>query len=200
MTGDISVHTVINRNPKSFRWEIVDGELSSVGACENPLEMLTGTITNGILNDCRFELTMPISLKHDRPWVLEWQCAGAWRAGVLSPYSSAPVQGGSSYYLTRTVGGQLCFGTRAGSGYDNFGVDISYLDDQMHTYRLENRIASDGSNMVWLYVDGMEIAPMNNYYVGSNSQNTTSDWVSGTCVPSSSCSIKVFSSVSVSVR
>ena len=48
-----------------------------------------------------------------------------------------------------------------------------------HTYRLTNKIAPDGSNMVYLMVDGRELGPMNNCYNGINDQGTTSDWVSG---------------------
>ena len=175
VTGDIVI--TANRQPMNFAWELNGDELVSTGEAENALSVLAGTVTDGVLNDGRYQLTIPVELAHDRPWVLEWKCTGDWRGAVLV---SDPAQKTTGMrYITRTKGGQLCFGTWTGSQYDNYGVDLSGLDDQTHTYRLENRIASDGSNMVYLTVDGTELGAMNNYFVGSNSQNTTSDWVSG---------------------
>ncbi|MBO5976190.1 MAG: BspA family leucine-rich repeat surface protein, partial [Oscillospiraceae bacterium] len=152
-------------------------ELVSVGNTENALHMLAGTIENNTLDNTIYQLTTPVVLKHDRPWELEWKCSEDWRGVVLS---SGPVQKTEGMcYLSRTNGGQLCFGTWTGTQYDNFGVDLSYLDAQTHTYLLENRISSDGENMACLYVDGVEIGPMNNHYIGSNDQGKSSDWLSG---------------------
>jgi len=177
VTGEITITATVNRQPMHFSWEIVDDELTSVGTSENPLKKLTGEITEGFINDGSYKLATPVILKHDCPWVVEWKCAGDWRASVFSSDPVPKTKGAD--YLSRTKGGQLCFGSWTGTQYDNFGVDISYVDDQIHTYRLENRVAMDGSNMVWLSVDNAEIGPMNNYFVGSNSQSTMSDWISG---------------------
>ena len=176
VTGDIVI--TANRQPMNFAWELNGDELVSTGEAENALSVLAGTVTDGVLNDGRYQLTIPVELAHDRPWVLEWKCTGDWRGTVLV---SDPAQKTTGMrYITRTKGGQLCFGTWTGSQYDNYGVDLSGLDDQTHTYRLENRIASDGSNMVYLTVDGTELGAMNNYYIGgTNNQNKTVDWVSG---------------------
>jgi len=177
VTGDIAVTTAITRAPMNFSWELVDGELISTGEDENPLSMLAGTITDGVINNGRYELTTSVILKHDRPWALEWKCGGDWRGIVLSP--DLPQKAVGRYYLARTVGGQLCFGAWTGKQHDNFGVDISNLDAQPHTCRIENRIAADGSNMAWLYLDGAEMGPMSSYFIGSKAQGTTSDWISG---------------------
>ncbi len=177
VTGDIVISSEIRREPLNFRWEIKDNALVSVGDADNILDVLTGTIANGTLTDIRCELEKTIVLKHNLPWEIEWQCAGDWR-GVMFASTSVQRTVGINY-LCRTKGGQLCFGTWTGTQHDNYGVDLSTLDDQAHTYRLENRIAADGSNMVWLYLDGVEIGPMNNYFIASQDQKTTSDWVSG---------------------
>ena len=177
VTGDIQVETVVKRDPLNFRWEFNDGEPVSVGSAENMLDKLSGTVSNGTVNNGIFRFATPVVLKHDYPWSVAWSCAGDWRGAVLSSHVEAETKGMT--YLSRVNGGQLCFGTYTGARYDNYGIDISYLDSEIHTYRLENRIAGDGSNMVWLYIDGTEIGPMNNYFIGSKAQNTTSDWVSG---------------------
>jgi hypothetical protein len=177
VTGDIHVETVINRTPQNFRWEFRDGILTSIGASENALTKLSGIVANNILNDGIFQLNTPVVLKHDLPWAVEWKCAEDWRGVMLASQKESATK--AVTFLTRTKGGQLCFGTYTGSQYDNYGIDLSDLNADTHTYRLENRIAADGSNMVWLYVDGEEIGPMNNYFIGSNDQNKTSHWVSG---------------------
>ncbi len=177
VTGDIAICTTIQRDPFNFRWEMQEDALISIGDTDNALSKLAGTVTNGVLNNTRYQLATSVVLKHDLPWEVEWQFSGNWRGCV---FTSDPVQNTKGMvYLSRTNGGQLCFGTWTGSQYDNYGVDLSYLDDQVHTYRFVNRIAADGSNMVWVYVDGEEIGPMNHYYIGSKDQGKSSDWISG---------------------
>ena len=177
VTGDIHVETVINRDPQSFRWEFRNDTLTSVGSSDNVLTKLSGTVANNILNDVIFQLNTPVILKHDLPWAVEWKCSEDWRGAVLVTHKESATKGMT--FLSRTKGGQLCFGTYTGSQYDNYGIDISGLNADTHTYRLENRMAADGSNMVCLYVDGEEIGPMNNYFIGSKDQQSTSNWVSG---------------------
>ena len=177
VTGDIVIHATVQRKPMNFRWEVEDDKLESVGDAENALRKLAGTVTDGVLDQTRYQLATAVVLKHDLLWEVEWQCAGDWRGCV---FTSDPAQNTKGMlYLSRTVGGQLSFGTWTGQQYDNYGVDLSRLDDQVHTYRLVNRISADGSNMVWAYVDGEEIGPMNHYYIGSKDQGKTSDWISG---------------------
>ena len=177
ITGDIAINATIQRNPLRFRWELQNNTLISAGDDDNTLTKLAGTISDGMLNNTQYQLTEPVILKHDLPWELEWQFSGNWR-GCL--FSSEPTQSTKGMlYLSRTVGGQLSFGTYTGTQYDNYGVDLSGLDDQVHSYKLVNRIAEDGSNMVWAYVDGEEVGPMNHYYIGSKDQGTTSQWLSG---------------------
>jgi len=177
VTGDISVSAEIRREPMHFAWEMVDGALLSVGSNENPLHPMWVTTPDGWPAEYSYRLEHFVHLRHDLPWSVEWKCEGDWRGTVLAEAYSVQEKGIS--YLSRTKGGQLCFGSWTGSQYDNYGVDISWLDDGVHTYRLENCIAADGSNMVWLFVDELPLGPMNNYFVGSNDQHTTSPWISG---------------------
>ena len=46
-------------------------------------------------------------------------------------------------------------------------------------FRLENRIAEDGTNAVYLLVDGKEIDAMHHYYITGKYQNTTVNWIDG---------------------
>ena len=76
----------------------------------------------------------------------------------------------------------IAFGYWTGSYHNNYGIrpgDYGIDGTAEHVYRLTNKIAADGSNMVYLSVDGKELGAMNNFYNGISDQNTTSDWVSG---------------------
>ena len=90
VTGDVTVETVIQRAPMNFRWEIQADELISAGENENSLRKLAGTVTNGVLGDGRYQLTTPVMLNHDRPWVLEWKCAENWRGLCCPPMPHRP--------------------------------------------------------------------------------------------------------------
>lgn len=69
-----------------------------------------------------------------------------------------------------------------GGQYHNYGVKLGAngIDGTIdHTYKLENRINADGSNMVYLYVDDQEIGPMNHHWVGGTDKKETVDWLNG---------------------
>ena len=86
------------------------------------------------------------------------------------------------YIFKSSVKWIIALGEKTKTGSHNYGIalaDYGIDGSKKHVYRLENRIADDGTNMVYLLVDGKEIGPMNNYYIGTTNQNQTSDWLSG---------------------
>ena len=69
---------------------------------------------------------------------------------------------------------------------NHYGIDFSdvYNAKKEQTFRLENRVNEDGSNMIWISIDGGEAAPMEQHYVTflgdtNKRQEQNSDWVSG---------------------
>ena len=176
VTGDIEITTALRQTSLNFRWEMQENAIVSTGEGENTPTRVTGTVTEGMLQNGHYRLDTPVILRHDYNWELQWQFSGNWR-GIMLASQTAMEPG--ALYLSRTKGGQLCFGTMEGTKYHNYGVDLSTLDAQMHTFRLSNRVAADGSNMVWLSLDGAEAVPMNRFFLGSADQNRTSDWISG---------------------
>lgn len=42
-----------------------------------------------------------------------------------------------------------------------------------------NVINEDGSNMIYLYIDGVEVGPLNKFYTSLVSNNQEVNWVSG---------------------
>ena len=177
------------REPLSFRWETQGDALVSVatdGNTKNDLTMTHGTIVDGVYSRTRFTMSQGIRLRHDLPWAVEWKSAGTWTdntdGALLFAEANTSTAPDTCYFYRRHKNDFFAFGTRTAGNYHNYGVSfvgIGIDTTAEHTYRLENRIAADGSNMIYLYVDGVEVGPMNTYFIGGTNQGKTSNWVGG---------------------
>ncbi len=177
------------REPRSFRWETRGNALVSVtDDCntENTLTMTHGSITDGVYSKARFTMSQGICLRHDLPWCVEWKSSGTWTdttdGALLFAQSNASATVDSCYFYRRHKNEFFAIGTYTGGKYHNYGVAFAGtgIDTTAeHVFRLENRIAADGSNMVWLLVDGVEAGPMNHHWVGGTDQKETVNWVCG---------------------
>lgn len=184
----------------NFRWAGIGEGMTSAETdgffTENALDQELGNGDNGAnIENSYYSLNKPINLYHDRAWTLEFKAKGNWGAGssedpmLLSSCNDSLRLGIT--YLWRNSSDYIALGTRIDgqSGYQNYGVDMSglgLLDSQYYTYRLENQITYDASgnyvsNMVWLYIDDVQIGAMNRHR--DNNVDTdpvsTDDWVSG---------------------
>lgn len=165
-----------------YRWEVIDDQLTSVtdnGAIFNAPSKKDGYISDGTFKSARYFLSRSVVLKHDEPWVLEWKNTGGWSSGALLFSNNARgAYEGNRFLYRRQNNSIIALGEYSNGSYHNYGIELATagIDGTVtHTYALKNRIASDGSNMVYLFVDGTQIGPMNNYFVGGTSQGTTSD-------------------------
>ena len=172
--------------PDVYRWETQSngfGAVSQSGLTVNTPNVLGGSCANGVLSNSRFSLNRDVVLTHDRPWVVEWQAEGNFSGGAMLLAAHERSSAFNAPFLFRYTGSSLlAFGSFDGTQHNNYGVNLGDLGIDAtvsHVYRLTNRIQADGSNMVYLSVDGVELSPMNHYFVGLTSQNTTSDWISG---------------------
>lgn len=172
--------------PNNYRWDTVSDTLtaySEVGHTENNVSALSGSCSNGSYTDTQYQLDRSVILLHDRPWSIEWCSEGAWSGGSLLLSAGYYSQTANAPILYRRQNSTLIsLGYYDGNRFNNYGINLSNhgIDGTVkHTYRLTNRIHEDGSNMVYLFVDGKELGPMNNYHIGGTSQNTTSDWLNG---------------------
>ena len=176
--------------PDNFRWETQNGAFTSVtsnGNTENTATMLSGAISGSTFTDnSYYRLDKTVFLNHDRPWSIQWESEGSWAGSasgaMLFSASNNHNQINAPYLYRRGGSDFIVFGEREGSAHHNYGIKLSDhgIDGTAkHTYLLTNRIAANGSNMVYLFVDGVEIGPMNHYYQGINDQGTTSDWING---------------------
>ena len=167
-----------------YRWESKNDNLTSVTGgnyTENVPTIYNGSVSGSTYTSACFRLDKAVKLMHDRQWSIEWQSEG----NTSSVFLLSAAEGGrnpNAPFLFRYHTNLIFLGAHDGTRHANCGIN---LDDygidgtEKHTYRLSNKVASDGSNMVYLYVDGSQIGPMNNSYNGTTNLNTTSDWLNG---------------------
>ena len=182
ITAEATVH-----KSQNYRWEFDGTDLSCVSG-DNTLTKNSGTTSDGVFNKTSYTLKNEVVLMHDLPWVVEWKCEGTFlntngsSGARIFTSDNVNANYNARYIFKSNTNGIIAMGEKDTKGSHNYGIALAdYGIDwtTLHTYRLENRIADDGSNMVWLLVDGEEIGPMNHYYIGTKDQNTTSDWLSG---------------------
>ncbi len=185
ITGDVVITATaeIDDIPDNYRWQMQDNALVSTGEAENALTKKAGSVTDGVLKNAYYQLEKPVVLRHDRPWVVEWKASGNWSGMLLSANASSSAEGNSYLFKTTTSTGFMGFGERVGSSFENYGIALVSLGIDTtaeHTYRVENRIAADGTNMACLWVDGAEQGALNNFFIGGDSdQKKTVDWLNG---------------------
>ena len=167
--------------PDTFRWETSGDALNYVSGFDytnNALTNWNGTVSGTTYTAIQYDPAFDIKLLHNRPWIIEW--AGSYSAGSMIFGADHNGNTEGAPYLFRS--GILAFGERRDGAHHNYGVklaDVGITYTDRHVYRLANEIAADGTNMVYLYVDGTKIGAMNNYFKGTTAQNTTVDWLNG---------------------
>lgn len=207
---EITIPYSCDHQTADYRWEYDGTNLVSItddGLRENNVkkiqkELQPGTQPEeyedgeGVSTDPYYKLQETVRLQHNLPWVVEFRMSGN-DGGIMMgpttqytsgmPYllkTSKYVTGGDIFQYTETDSETGKESTMIGRSQYGIKYDLSgYLSKSMHTYRLENRIAEDGSNMVYLLIDGKEIGALDTAYlkrVGENVQvNGTSDWFNG---------------------
>ena len=172
-----------NTASANFRWNTSDGALfsSNQNGCEfNYASIIRGTVSGSTITTGQYSLDRTVVLKHSVPWIIQWKSSGTKNALLMS--STKRSGNAENQYLYVRADGLISLGYPSGGSYHNFGLNITdygYSTSDSHIYTLENRIASDGSNMVYLQVDGKELGAMNKYFIGGTAQNTTNSWISG---------------------
>ena len=210
VTGPIHIKAEAVYETRNYRWELEDGGLKScvpdgkdyhVSGEIDTKELVhkKGSYTNGSFSDTQYHLPVPIVLRNEESWVLEWKGSGQWSSNMLLTESSTDTSRNNSYLFFNSTT-LLGFGFRKGynngqtgtdsagnkvyeypAGFTNFAASTSGLtldSSTSHTYRLINKV-SDDSNMVYLYVDGIEIGALDHYFAGNSNKNVQDNWISG---------------------
>lgn len=142
------------------------------GGSENSLFRIAGSVSNGIFSGIRYQSNQGIMLLHDEHWGLEIEIEN-WNGSSGSMILSSGREPGTGepylYFRPRDffVGIEIYDGER----YHNYGTSLMEKGikcaEGSHTYIFENRIAEDGSNMIYLIVDGTEIGTLTDHYINS---------------------------------
>ena len=186
--GDVVIIAeATDHKSQDYRWEFDVTDLACVSG-SNTLTKNSGTTTDGVFSKTSYTLENEVVLLHDSPWIVEWRCEGTFLntngSSGARVFTSDNVNANynARYIFKSNTNGIISMGEKTTNGSHNYGIALGdYGIDwtALHTYCLENRISEDGSNMVYLFVDGEEIGPMNHYYIGTKDQHATSDWLSG---------------------
>ena len=189
-----------------YRWE-ADGDalypVEGQGLTVNLLERLASLNADGSTRNVYFSTEKLIDLNHDRPWVVEFRMACN-SSLILSELSYISDSDEVHPYLLKTsryIGGGYRADTeetdpKTGkmttvyalqTDYSCIYEEKGYSGTEVYTFRLENRVTEDGSNMVWLSINGTEVGPLNERkyteYVSktelSNAENAIVDWFNG---------------------
>ena len=179
--------SVMARSLDSYNWSFNGTNLVSdpaEGDLDNSLKLLGGSVTDGAFNAIRYQISRSICLNHDQEWGIEIQLSN-WNAasGSMILSGGAAATTGQPYLYFRPTDYFVGFGYYDGAKYNNYGVTLKNYGiacgEGSHTYRFVNRIAADGSNAIWLFVDDEEIAPLTEYYVNSTLTDANSNDLSG---------------------
>lgn len=156
--------------------------LVSVGQNDNPITTREGGIVNGVFKNARYKLKTPFKLLHDKDWAVEWKniggCVNDAAMAKIWDESGLQTSTSSRSIILRETTKSISI-SRYSQSHIHYGVKLSrYNIDYAaeHIYRLQNKVNEDGTNMVWLYVDGEKIAPCTDMFGG---ETGTSEWVSG---------------------
>ena len=191
---------VVTDEVDNFRWEATANGMTSVKDdgyfTENISSLKMGNGVNGVhALPSYYKLDQTVNLLHDRNWNVEWKASGSWGGTdddgddpMLFSSTSTPKK--NMNYVWFNSHDFIAFGYWAQPGYNNYGINIAdtdfgELNDALtYTFRLENRVERDANgnyvkNMVYLYIDGIEIGAMDNYYANGVDQNKKDEWISG---------------------
>lgn len=200
LSFDITFDNDCSHQTENFRWELEPTErnifaVSGDGLTENATtKVVQVNAETGEELSPYFTLEKTVKLNHTQPWVLEYRGRNCWLilAPTLSFSSGEPYLFMTSNYFAggichmedgvdKETGEPKRIAVREGVGVKY--KEQGYSNAKDHTYRLENRINTDGSNMVWLLIDGEELGPIENCmkvvdfdveYLGK-----TDDWFNG---------------------
>jgi len=166
----------------AYRWEMnaAGTALTSVttnGNTSNPLTKTNGTVSGGVLNQACFAIEDTVTLLPDEEWVIEWKASGNWH-GLLLCTNNANTSGMNYLYRNKNVP-FMALGEYKGSTWYNYAITDPADTISHHVYRVENRVAADGTNTAYYLIDGVEVGALTTYYKSATNQNTNVNWING---------------------
>ena len=192
VTADVTVTAKSVREAHDYCWEFDGTDLVCVSG-DNGLTKTAGTTTDGVFSATSYDLDNAVVLLHDQPWIVEWKCEGTFQntggstGARLFTSDNVNANYNARYIFKSNTNGLIAMGEKTSTGSHNYGIALGDhgIDwTALHTYRLENRVQPDGTNMVYLLIDGEELGPMTNHYINkagkNHDQGEQGDWFCGT--------------------
>ena len=160
----------------AFHWEMQSGILTavdgSIQAIKQPTQVLD-PVTDSYLTKYYYELESPVYLLHTDPWYVEYRIGGSTTL-YLGPgidHGGSPLpslfkyNGRVSVMDIHRYNDPKAEENHISGLTDRYTTGVDYWragfsPKETHTYRIENRIAADGTNAIWLLVDGQELGQM----------------------------------------
>ena len=168
---EVEVPDAVQRQAVYYHWNMQEAGLVSVtegNATQNELTLLHGSVDDGVFHQVQYSMESTIVLEHDRPWMIEWKAAGNgnnYGGGKLLSTTDNSDSCAQYLYLPADSRGLVAWGVSKDSANYGFQLRKNGIDTrEEHVYRIENRIADDGMNTVYLIVDGEEIGAMDTGY------------------------------------
>ena len=181
---EVEVPEPEQRHAAYYHWEMQESGLVSVtdgNATENNLTLVQGSVVDGVLNKVQYTMAQEIVLEHDRPWVIEWKAAGNGNSYYGGKFLNSTSSDSHAQYLYIPADsrGMVAWGVSSDSANYGFQLNKMGIDYRKeHTYRIENRIADDGVNTIYLIVDGVEIGAMTTgYRTSANSSGSAGSMI-----------------------
>ena len=168
----------------NYAWEYDGtGDLVSVSSEEfarNPLARIDGQMDeSGFFQKVWYTTQVPMRLCHDRPWVLEFRCRGTGEF-VLADCSSRRYgtflrrnRNTVFFNTTKNISQNEVYLESHGRNYQE---TTGFLAEDAHTFTLTNQVFPDGSSMVRLSVDGVDLGDMDRYYSRGVFVENQPDW------------------------
>ncbi len=180
VNGNIEISAYVDTVERifhSYRFELNqdNSELTNIITNENetnPISFITGTIPDSYINSGEFILRENANLYYDKPWDVVWHTKYTDNNTpvIFSREETAKTEGNTVIHIQEGTS-ILALGLYKNGDFHNFGIDLSEhnidIKDE-HTYKLSNIYNRDGTNTVILFVDGIKIGELNNYYINDS--------------------------------
>ena len=176
--------TAIERKNYAYRFELIDGEMVSVNNgvfTENQLKRADNTHKY-------YKTTIPIILRHDKEWIVEFYSEQGDRFIALSCqgwFSSKTEYSNNAYFIfKRTDSGKsiISFGEYKDNQYEYWGIKQGMVDidwDIPHVYSFRNVINEDHTNTIHIYIDDKFVGTAANRIINNIVTYTDESYFSG---------------------
>ena len=168
---------VVGREYCSYRFELRNDEMVSV--CDDTFR--ENLLTRNSASTKVYSLADPVILKHNKPWVVEFNSVESTRFMALASTKGA-TEGMFYFFKSKSGSGVLSIGEYKDGLYQNYGLkqtEIGIDWTKPHVYRFQNVINDDGTNTVHIYIDDDWVGTATNLIINDTLQSTDNMYLSG---------------------